>query len=339
MWFDYQVGVNGSGAENFEPMQSFWATPASDRAGGGALYQIPSGFVADPQTDTSNASLLKPGNGGGFAFMMQSHSWGSWVYELSELSRNGSGFTTLKFGAGGQQEARGNGGAGGGSFYLSHRLELLDCEDEWYFDAATSTLHLGVAGGQQPPTALVAPVVERLFDVCGTQAAPVQSVRISSLTLRHASPSFMRGYTAPSGGDYSVSRTAAVRLQGTRNASIDHCLLDALGGNGVALIDFNRNASVSANEMRLLGENGVILVGSTDWVDGRGGDQPRFNAVSENLIYQFGLYTKQSCAVLSAVACQNTIERNVLFHGPRALININDGCGGTDFSLLVLLPD
>jgi len=153
----------------------------------------------------------------------------------------------------------------------------------------------------------------------------------SPYTLRHASPSYMRGYTAPSGGDYSVSRTATVRLQGTRNASVDHCPL-------FALIDFNRNASVSANEMRLLGENGVILVGSTDWVDGRGGDQPRFNDVSENLIYHFGLYTKQSCAVLSAAACQNTIERNVLFHGPRALININDGFGGANFFLSARAP-
>ena len=90
----------------------------------------------------------------------------------------------------------------------------------------------------------------------------------------------------------------------------------------VALIDFNRYGHVSANEMRFLGENGVILIGSSDWVDGRSGTQPRFNTIEGNLIHHIGLYTKQSCAVLSAVACQNTIQQNVMFHGPvRAMTN------------------
>ena len=35
--------------------------------------------------------------------------------------------------------------------------------------------------------------------------------------------------------------------------------------------------------------------------------------------------TKQSCAIFSAVSCQNTITHNIMFHGPRALVNMNDG--------------
>ena len=38
--------------------------------------------------------------------------------------------------------------------------------------------------------------------------------------------------------------------------------------------------------------------------------------------------TKQACAVFSAVSCQNLIEENVFFHGPRALFNMNDDFGG-----------
>ena len=52
------------------------------------------------------------------------------------------------------------------------------------------------------------------------------------------------------------------------------------------------------------------------------GNQPRFNTISGNLIHHLGLYTKQACAVFSAVACQNLIEENVFFHGPRALFNM-----------------
>lgn len=109
-------------------------------------------------------------------------------------------------------------------------------------------------------------------------------------------------------------------------------------GNAVALVDFNRGGQVVANEMRHLGENGVVLVGSTEWVDGRGGTQPRFSNVEANLIHHLGLYTKQSCAILSAVACENTIQQNVLFHGPRALINVNDvsGAGSSSSTTSVL---
>ena len=99
-------------------------------------------------------------------------------------------------------------------------------------------------------------------------------------------------------------------MNGTTNSTIDHCLFDAVGGNGIFLTDFNRHALISANEMRHIGENGVAMRGSTDWVDGRGGNQPRFNEISDNMIHHLGLYTKQSCAIFSAVSCQNTISES-----------------------------
>ena len=77
-----------------------------------------------------------------------------------------------------------------------------------------------------------------------------------------------------------------------------------------------------------MGENGVGLTGSTVWVDGRNGLQPRQNRIEGNIIYRVGLYTKQSCGIFLAVSCQNIIRDNIIFHGPRALINLNDGFGG-----------
>ena len=80
--------------------------------------------------------------------------------------------------------------------------------------------------------------------------------------------------------------------------------------------------------MKRLGENGIGLTGSTNWEDGTGGNQPRHNLIHGNLIHHVGLYTKQSCAIFSALACQNRIINNILFHGPRALLNMNDNFGG-----------
>jgi hypothetical protein len=264
--------------------------------------------------------------------MKQSGGWGSWVFDINGTANNLT-HLEVRFGRGGFQEARGSGPGGyGGSFFLSHRLELLDSPREWHLDAGDSkeegVLYVGVATGEDPPSSLIAPCVEQLFVVEGSLASPVVNVRISGLTIRHAAPTYMRGYTVPSGGDYAVHRGAAVHLNGTRNCTVDHCLFDSVGGNAVWLTDYNRHAMVTANEMRHLGENGVGMTGSTEWVDGRNGNQPRFNEISGNLIHHVGLYTKQACAIFSAVSCQNLIEKNILFHGPRALLNVNDGFGG-----------
>jgi hypothetical protein len=84
-----------------------------------------------------------------------------------------------------------------------------------------------VAAGGVPPAEVFAPVVPVLFNVSGTQATPTKNVRISSLTLRHAAPTYMSNYSVGSGGDYSIHRGGAVTLVGTENATVDHNLFGA----------------------------------------------------------------------------------------------------------------
>ena len=149
-------------------------------------------------------------------------------------------------------------------------------------------LYLAVAAGDKPPAELVAPVVQQLFVVEGSQAAPVNNVRITGITFRHAAPTFMADQAVGSGGDYAVFLGGTVHLNGTTNCLVDHNLFDGVGGNAVWLTDYNRHASISGNEMRHIGENGVGMRGSTEWVDGRGGNQPRFNSIDGNLIHHLG---------------------------------------------------
>ena len=322
MFDQYYMGVGGP-ADNFVPSISYWAQ-AAPRGGGASTYTIPSGMQVGKE------QKLASGGKDGFVFMMQTHAWGSWVYEIASTAANPDGSTKLTFGKGGQQEARGTGSpqVGGGTFYLSHRREFLDVAGEWYLDQGKGELSLAVPAGGTPPAELVAPVVQQLVVVEGTQAAPVDNVRLTGITFRHAAPTYMADQAVGSGGDYAVFRGGAVHLNGTTNCMVDHNLFDGVGGNGVWLTDYNRHASVAANEMRHIGENGVGMRGSTEWVDGRGGNQPRFSSIQGNLIHHLGLYTKQACAVFSAVACQNNITDNIMFHGPRALVNMNDGFGG-----------
>ena len=186
----YSMGVGGP-ADNFVPAISYWAQP-HPRGGGGATYTIPNGV----HTDDNPGRLLD--GGGGYVFMMQTHTWGSWVYEIADVAVNAVGAknaTNITFGAGGFQEARGgSGGCGTGNFYVSHRREALDQAGEWYLDEKTSMLYTVVASGAAPPATVFAPQVDVLFSVEGTQAKPVSGFRLSSVTLRHTAPTYMSNY-------------------------------------------------------------------------------------------------------------------------------------------------
>ena len=64
--------------------------------------------------------------------------------------------------------------------------------------------------------------------------------------------------------------------------------------------------------------------------DGRSGDQPRGVRVVGNLVREIGIWQKQSSGWFQAVTAQTEIRGNVMFNGPRAAINFNDGFGGGD---------
>ena len=51
-------------------------------------------------------------------------------------------------------------------------------------------------------------------------------------------------------------------------------------------------------------------------------------AFVENIVHEIGHYQKQSSAWFQAQSCLNNISANLLYNGPRALINWNDGFGG-----------
>jgi hypothetical protein len=93
---------------------------------------------------------------------------------------------------------------------------------EWYLDKDKDELSLGVPAGVAPPTALIAPVVKRLFLLEGSQATPVSRVRLSAVTFKHAAPTFMEEYAVGSGGDYSLYQGGVVHMNGTMNCE-DTC--------------------------------------------------------------------------------------------------------------------
>ena len=75
------------------------------------------------------------------------------------------------------------------------------------------------------------------------------------------------------------------------------------------------------------GDSGVLLLGSTQAVDGSAPTYPNNNTIARNHFHEIGLYGKQTSCIGQMLASNSTFEDNVCYNGPRAGININDGCG------------
>ena len=210
---------------------------------------------------------------------------------------------------------------------MDNIFEELDSPGEWFYDDKTNMLYIAQNGTSLPEEG-VAPVLDELIVVMGTQDQPVMNITIVNLTLAHSATTYFSSYEVPSGGDWSVHRGAAVFIEGAEHVLVQNCLFDSPGGNGLFLSNYVRDAVIEGNEFVWVGDNAIVAVGSANLIDGTDGNQPRGTKVLGNLVHEIGIYGKQVCAYVQSVACQTMLVGNVFFNGPRAGINFNDGFGG-----------
>ena len=113
----------------------------------------------------------------------------------------------------------------------------------------------------------------------------------------------MAAHSLPSGGDWALQRSGAVTLEGTEGFTIKDSLFERIDGNGVMLNGYNRNATIASNEFAWVGATCVASWGYSStcfngncsmklpWREGpdaRGGEQPRYTRVVNNLFREMG---------------------------------------------------
>ena len=173
----------------------------------------------------------------------------------------------------------------------------------------------------------MAPVLEVLIQLNGTDSEPVTDVAIEGLQFTHTETVFMKEYEYPLGSDWGLRRSAAVVLENARKSSVDSCLFDRVGGNAVLLSRNTRDCHVTRNEIALPGESGVLLIGRAD-SGVRANATTDNNTISLNNIHGVGVFGKQTSCVAQTVTSRTAIEYNLCFEGPRAGFNFLDGTGG-----------
>lgn len=336
-WFQHhQMGIGGH-CNQFSPPGGYWC--GNSTMGGGAFtWRVPYAMTA---TAAVLPHLPYASPAGAIVQTWRPGHWASWMLEVANITYNASGAATFNFLRGGFQGGRG--ANEGGEIFVEGVREELDAPDEWHFDAATGELtwFFNATSGTPPPAAVVATSLQSLVRVVGTAAAPARGITLAGLGFRDTAYSFMEPHGMPSGGDWALRRDAALFLDGTEDVVIDGCVMERLDGNAVMLSGYNRRAAITRNEFAFTGDSVIASWGRTTSADATlralapglgedatGGDFPAFTNASFNWVHELGVFEKQSSAIFQAVTSQNHYEGNVIFNGPRAGINFNDGFGG-----------
>ena len=87
--------------------------------------------------------------------------------------------------------------------------------------------------------------------------------------------------------------------------------------------------NVTRSEFVYLGDSAVALVGRSHLADATAGDFPSDVTVAHCHMHELGIITKQASPYFQTVSCDNHVHHNVMYNGPRAGINFNDGADRT----------
>lgn len=362
----YASGSGGACGAIWGPnADSYWCSNASD--GGWAevdrecaisgRMQIPAGMAynrSDPalgplsSTSTSTSTSISTSLEGGTIFAWHSQSWAMHMFEIEEHSPKDG---TMTFAEGGGKQGGRNWCrcdqctyAGpwcgqhqtppdpndrrliGGNWMIENVKGFLDQPGEYYFDPAT--LHLYV----KPNTTeeLQDLTLAVLTELVGMRNNAT-NIRLEGVSFRDQAATYLEdGWSAPSGGDWSLRRGGAVFVEHASNVTIRGCRFFRLDGTAVFLSRRTRHVSIVNNRFEWLGENAIATWGDTDGYDATAGEFPMHTLVEGNVMRELGIYEKQSSAVGICKAALTTVRNNIVFNTARAAINFNDMVGGGD---------
>lgn len=162
----------------------------------------------------------------------------------------------------------------------------LDDESEWFLDRSTGRLlfipSAGVRLEQLQTLRVEAPRLQVLVRVAGSASQPVVGVSMSGFNITGAAPTFMEDYEIPSGGDWSVTRRAAVFIEGATNITLSKLTFDQVEGNAVFLSNSVRFSAVVDCDFWRTGDSAVLAVGMTRGNNGTAAEYPAHNAIERN---------------------------------------------------------
>lgn len=294
---------------------------------------------------------------GGYLRALHDKKWGGNSYRILGKADNQLGLCC-------QWVGDNNRGSGMHPQYLlvENIFEELDAEGEWYYDKDGGKLYCKPAAGVElASVTLEAAVTAELLRVAGVpDGTPAKNITFDGFTLENTARTLFCGRYVPlQRSDWCVVRAGALFIQDAEGITFQNGTLRQIGGNAVFISGHAQDVRIVNNEITNVGASGVLVAGLPDacrqpsfWeyeaplvpetpagrvhpttiTDPAPGPlrehYPKACTVACNHIQNVGIWEKQSSHVAISTAADIRVLHNTLHVGPRAGVNIGDGCFG-----------
>jgi len=309
---------------------------------------ILNGYAADCISAGRIARWNNPTEGPGYIRGLHASQWGGNSYIIT--GKNGTSITQ-------QWVGDNNRGSGLHTTYrmVENIFEELDAPGEWFYRKSTGQVFFYPPAGTNLSTATIELASQdellRFVGASAATAGSVKYIQFNGITFTHTfrtlfSPN--KTYELIFKSDWGIVRAGAIFIQNAENITVQNCLFDQLGGNGIFISGYNRSEVIYNNVFNETGASCVAINGlrssvrcPNSWsdagtcndktpgpVDPINGEFPEYITVSNNMMAHIGIFEKMPAGIeLSATQC-DTLRHNTIYGSPRALINFNDGSWG-----------
>ena len=249
---------------------------------------------------------------------------------------------------------------------IENIFEELDSPGEWYYDNESGILYYYPdADTDINKSSFEASVTCELFKFIGNRnGEKVKHVVLDGFDFTATKRTMFaageegKNYVPLLRGDWCVVRAGAIYLENADNITIKNSNFYNMGGNGIFVSGDNKDHVIDNNEFINFGSTCIQVVGlpvavyepsfwehehyndmedfvvhktKVDFPENRGpktDDYPRDITISQNHMYNIGIFEKQSSGVNLSVCSGIKILHNTIHKSARSCINVNDGTFG-----------
>lgn len=206
-------------------------------------------------------------------------------------------------------------------YYLENALEFLDHENEWYLDKETQTLYFKPAAGKKiGRLEVIAPVVETLVQVSGTEAQPLEHITFRNIDFAYSN--WLMPDTAGSiltqgaqlRGNAVAILPGLIQVEFARDFQLDNCTVYGAGANGIVFSRGVWNSKITGNHLHEISAN-AIVIDTYKKPNPPQTLQCRDNLVAQNLIEHIGLHYTNGMGLIASCVSGLVIEHNEIRYG------------------------
>jgi hypothetical protein len=205
------------------------------------------------------------------------------------------------------------------SFYFENAYELLDAENEWYFDSMTSTLYYKPKDGDEiSDVEIIVPVTESLLVIEGTPENRAHDIEVRGITFEATSWEYpSRNGAGLTQGNQIIEHESlsyktppgAIEIGNAYNIRLERNTFRNIGGSGINIRNGTTDSQIVGNNLSEIMSNGVVLA-SAATKNPSPAEQVRNVTISNNVITKVGRQYTNAQAIFAGFVKDIMIEHN-----------------------------